>query len=363
MNIMFKMLFTYVVDVGRGTSVEASSRPAEVSESFFDKVLDRSVVPGYTNIGFHARRRHWPARLGSLHGCRALITGAGSGLGEAAALGLARLGATVHLLGRSADRVAPARDRISAILAAEGIDPRLHVEECDVSDLSSVRAFAASLNDRLARQGHALDILVHNAGTMPARRQESVDGHELTLATHVLGPVLMTDLLLPSLARSAAGARVIVVTSGGMYAQAVPVEDPEYLRSSYRGATAYARSKRIQVEISSSWADRLAPHRTAVHTMHPGWADTPGVATSLPMFRTLTRPLLRNSAQGADTIVWLAATELDLPSGRFWHDRAPRPTSYRAATIPSAQQREKMWEWVLDAVGLTSEPSARTVEP
>ncbi len=61
--------------------------------------------------------------------------------------------------------------------------------------------------------------------------------------------------------------------------------------------------------------------------MHPGWADTPGVADALPRFRQLTKPFLRSPAQGADTIVWLAA-DPDVPaaSGRFWLDRRPRAT-------------------------------------
>ena len=322
-------------------------------EGFVDRVLDRSVVGGYTNLGYLLRRTRWDdPQPGALLGKRVLVTGAGSGLGEATALGLARLGATVHLLGRSADRVQPALERISTRLRADGHPVRLEAEACDVSDLEQVRRFARDFCARLGDD--ALDALVHNAGTLPAERTTSVDGHELTLATHVLGPVLTTDLLVPAMRRSTGGARVVLVSSGGMYTQPLPVDDPEYTEGPYRGAVAYARSKRVQVEIAPLLAERLRPDRIAVHTMHPGWADTPGVASSLPLFRTLTRPLLRTSAQGADTVVWLVASEPPPPSGLFWHDRAPRPTSYAGRNAPTDEQRRELWAWLQQTLDLTS---------
>jgi NAD(P)-dependent dehydrogenase (short-subunit alcohol dehydrogenase family) len=325
-----------------------------VNESLLDRALDRSIVGGYTNLGYVLRHRHWQGdpRPRSLEGKRVLVTGAGSGLGEAAALGAARLGATVDLLGRSEDRVRPAIDRIGRTLRAEGIAARLRPVGCDVSDLADVRRFASAYVAALADGDGRLDVVVHNAGTMPAERTESAQGHELTLATHVLGPVLMTELLLPALRRSASGARVVLVASGGMYAQPLPVDDPEYSRERYRGAAAYARSKRIQVELTPLLAERWSGDGVSVHAMHPGWADTPGVASSLPLFRTLTRPLLRSPRQGADTITWLAATDPAPPSGRFWHDRTPRPTSYAGRARASAEGRRRMWAWVRDALGI-----------
>jgi NAD(P)-dependent dehydrogenase (short-subunit alcohol dehydrogenase family) len=321
-----------------------------------DRVLDRAVLPGYSSIGYAVRRRGWPdddPRLEALVGKRALVTGAGGGLGEATALRLARLGATVHVLVRSAERAAPALDRITRALEAEERAADLHVEECDVSDLASVRRFAESFTGRLRREGHSLDVVVHNAGVMPPVRTASVDGHELTVATHVLGPVLMTELLLPVLGRHARRARVVLVSSGGMYTQPLPADDIEYERSGYRGSVAYARSKRIQVELTPLLADRWEPDEVAVYAMHPGWADTPGVASSLPVFRAIARPFLRTPEAGADTAVWLASTELAPPSGTFWMDRRQRPTSYLARTRPSPDEVARVWDWVRDATGLT----------
>jgi NAD(P)-dependent dehydrogenase (short-subunit alcohol dehydrogenase family) len=310
-----------------------------------DTVMDRTVVPGYTKLGYWVRRTGWPAddpAPGSLAGRRALVTGASSGLGEAAALGLARLGAAVHLLVRDELKGHQVLEEIRAQVP----DAELRLEVCDMSDLAAVRRVSEQLVGRLDR----LDVLVHNAGALPPERTESADGHELTVALHVLGPVLMTELLMPVL--SGHDARVVLVTSGGMYTQRLPVHDPDYERGRYQGTVAYARSKRMQVALAPLMQQRWAEHGVAVHVMHPGWADTPGVVSSLPLFHKLTGPLLRDTEQGADTVVWLAATQPPPPGGRLWMDRAERPAHYRRATRETAAERTRTWSWVLAATGL-----------
>lgn len=311
-----------------------------------DTILDRAVVPGYTRIGYRLRRAGWEGidpRPGALRGSTALVTGANAGIGKAIAAGLAQLGATVLMTVRDAERGQRARDEISA--ANPGAD--LRVEVCDVANLAAVRAFAADLTSRLPR----LDALIHNAGVLPATRTETDEGHELTLATHVLGPVLLTEQLVGILA-SSGDARVILMSSGGMYTQALPTADPEYRSGRYRGATAYARTKRMQVALTPILARRWAGRGVAVYSMHPGWVDTPGVAESLPVFRRLTGPLLRSPAQGADTAVWLAATTPAPPTGRFWHDRRPRPEHYLPFTEESDRDRTQLWHYCARAVGL-----------
>lgn len=312
--------------------------------NLIDSALDRTVVPGYSKLGYLVRRTWWDddPRPDALVGRRVVVTGANSGLGKATARGVAALGATVHLVVRDEKKGKAALDEVQHALPGAS----LHLETCDVSDLSSVRRFA----DGLARRVDRVDVLVHNAGVLPAERTESVDGHEITMATHVLGPVLMTDLLRPVLAGH--GARVVLVSSGGMYTQKLPVHDPEYLRGTYRGSVAYARSKRTQVALAPLLQERWAADGIAVHVMHPGWVDTPGVASSLPLFRKVTRPLLRDVEAGADTIVWLAGTE-PAPSGaRFWMDRAERPVHYRPGTRETPEELDRMWQWVRDAAGI-----------
>jgi dehydrogenase/reductase SDR family member 12 len=305
--------------------------------SALDTLLDRTVIPGYTKLGYRLRSRTWPdddPAPNSLSGKTVIVTGARSGLGKATAAGLARLGATVRLVVRDAPRAASA----VADLQSDNPEATFEVDECDISDLDAVRRYAGRLADPI----HAL---IHNAGVMPDKRTQSVQGHELTLATHVLGPLLLTELLKPLLTNG----RVILVASGGMYAQPLPT-DPEYRDTPYKGATAYARTKRIQVALTPLLAADLAP--TFVAAMHPGWSETPGLTDSLPGFTRLTKHLLRTPAEGADTTVWLAATESAPPTGKFWHDREPRPTHYLNRTRESEGDRLAMWTYCRSAAGL-----------
>ncbi len=304
-------------------------------------MLDRTILPGYSRIGYHVRRRGWaPIPDRALDGRTVLVTGGTSGLGLATVEACARLGATVHLLGRDRERGAS---------AARGVRRRVPnaevlVEECDLGSLAAVADFAADLATRVP----SLDGLVHNAGLMTDRREESLEGHELTLSVHVLGPHLLTSLLRPALTDDA---RVVFVTSGGMYSESLAVDDPEYREGEFSGVTAYARAKRMQVVLAERWAEELADSGVGVHVMHPGWVDTPGIRASLPRFSLLTRPILRTPAQGADTVVWLlTAPTLAPPTGGFWMDRAPRPTHYLHRHEESAADRQRFWEYVETAI-------------
>jgi NAD(P)-dependent dehydrogenase (short-subunit alcohol dehydrogenase family) len=190
-----------------------------------------------------------------------------------------------------------------------------------------------------------VDVLVHNAGVLPAERSETADGLELALATHVAGPFLLTRLLEPALA-AARGARVIFVSSGGMYTRRLQVRDPNWTRRRrYDGVVAYAETKRAQVVLAELLAERLRGAGVVVHSMHPGWADTPAVRSSLPGFHRATRAILRSPAEGADTVVWLAASErAGLSTGRFFFDREPRRTHWLPGTRERARDRERLLE-------------------
>lgn len=285
-----------------------------------DGAMDRALVLGYTRIGSGLRRRWWPADPApdALVGKRVVVTGATAGIGLAMARAFAGLGATVHLLGRDPEKV---RRCVAGILAdVPGAD--VVGEVCDVSDLEAVADWTDDFSSRVP----ALDGLVHNAGLMPKDRSETRQGHEVQLATHILGPQLMTERLLPLL-RAARGASVVFVSSGGMYSTPLVIDDLESRRD-YNGVRSYARTKRMQVVLADAWARRLAGTDVRVESMHPGWVDTPGVAEYLPRFRIITRPLLRAVADGADTAVWLVATRPSSQPGHFWHDRAQRPTTF-----------------------------------
>jgi NAD(P)-dependent dehydrogenase (short-subunit alcohol dehydrogenase family) len=301
-----------------------------------DRILDVLVVPGYSRLGVDARRHWWPADPPRFpHPVDVVVTGASSGLGAATARALAALGARVHLVGRSAQRLESAADRIRS--AVPGAD--LMVRETDVSDLGSVRGLAQMLNQDL----HSLHALVHCAGVMPAERTLTDEGNELAFATHVLGPFLLTANVRRLLAADGDG-RVVFVSSGGMYSAALS-DDFDSERGDYKGVRAYARTKRMQVTLTEQLALTFdLADDPVVHSMHPGWAETPGVSGSLPGFEKVTRPILRAPEQGADTIVWLvAAGEPARSSGRFWHDRRVRPTHYFPWQHDEKNLRVRLW--------------------
>ena len=155
-----------------------------------------------------------------------LVTGASGGLGLAASLGLARLGASLRLLVRDAARGETARLRI----VEETGNSDVRCELVDMSLRRSVRDCA----ERMLAGDEPVHVLVHNAGVLPPERRETEEGLELTFATNVLGPHLLTRLLRERLVASAP-ARVLFVSSGGMYLRRLDVDDLQTRRGRSTG--------------------------------------------------------------------------------------------------------------------------------
>ena len=314
-----------------------------------DGALELPVVTSFTRIGYDARRRlaHWrPLDSYDLAGSTVVVTGATSGLGLAAAEQFARSGATVVLLGRDAAKTERVRAELVGRLGRDAFE----VVVADMGDLEQVRAAAVQL-----QAAHAsIDVLVHNAGALTADRRVAPSGVEATIASQVVGPFVLTSLLLPQL-RAAAPGRVLTVSSGGMYAAPLTVERLQ-MGDDYNGTDQYARAKRAQVTLNEMWSLRMPREELVFHAMHPGWADTPGVRESLPTFRKVVGPLLRTPLQGVDTLVWLGSDD-GLPlqrNGRFWLDRHERsihklPTTRRSDT---PERRHRLWDWVVEAGGV-----------
>jgi dehydrogenase/reductase SDR family member 12 len=314
--------------------------------SWVDLALEISVVGSFGRPGVVLRRGlfGWGSPPPNcLTGRTAVVTGPTSGLGMATAEALAGLGARVVLVGRSAERLGALRDRL---VAANGED-RFPIVVADMQSLVSVRAAAKRILATEAR----LDVLVDNAGAIYPERAVSPEGIEATLATLVVGPFVLISSLLPLLRRTG-GARVIAVTSGGMYTQRVHFDDLGYENEEYSGARAYARAKRIQVALVREWARRLRGTDLAVNAMHPGWANTPGLAEALPGFYRTMGPLLRTPAEGADTITWLATDQTaGSPGGLLYLDRRPRPFDRIPSTRLTAADRRRLWELVVSLSG------------
>lgn len=295
--------------------------------TWLEKLVGTNPVTSYTKLGFTVRARGFDPRDLAPKKTRrvALVTGGNSGIGFATARELAARGDRVWLLCRSPERGEEARARLTG---------DVRVARLDVSDLSDVRAFAKEFSEP------TVDVLVHSAAILPPDRAFTPQGLERTLATNLVGPYLLTSLLEPRLKRSA-DARLILITSGGMFPRKLDVASLHHEKGAFDGVTAYADSKRALVELGEHWAARLPG--VTVSAMHPGWADTPGVEVSLPTFYKLTRWMLRSAEEGADTAVWLAFKD-GLPSGRLWFDRAeisPFPLPW-TKTAPG--EREKLVE-------------------
>jgi dehydrogenase/reductase SDR family protein 12 len=312
-----------------------------------DAAMEATIVPSFSRIGYQVRQHlypDWDPQAGlDLTGRTVLVTGANSGLGKATATGIARLGARLVMLVRSDEKADDAR---ADIIAETGNEDIGHVV-ADLADLASVRDAAAQLRDQEDR----LDVVVHNAGAMFSQRRETGDGIETTFQVHVVGPFLLTGLLMPLL-RESAPARVIWVSSGGMYTEKLDVatvESPD----DYQPARAYARAKRAQVVLTEELAGRVAPTAVSFHAMHPGWAATPGVERSLPGFNKVMGPILRDPAQGADTSIWLAASpEVADRSGEFWLDRRPRSRHKLPVTRADEAEAERLYAKVVAQAGI-----------
>ncbi|MFZ4719898.1 MAG: SDR family NAD(P)-dependent oxidoreductase [Ilumatobacteraceae bacterium] len=317
--------------------------------SLVDAALELPVFTSFTRLGYDARSRvdHWtPLDRYDLTGRVVVVTGATSGLGRVGAEQMARCGATVVLWGRDRDKTERVRDEIAA---ATG-NTTLEVALADTGDLDAVRAAAAGI----AAAHERVDALVHNAGALTADRRTVPGGLEATIASQVVGPFLLTSLLLDRLRGTAPG-RVVTMSSGGMYASPLRVTDLQ-MGDDYNGTEQYARAKRAQVTLNEMWAQRVPKDEVVFHAMHPGWADTPGVEASLPTFRKVVGRLLRTPEQGADTMVWLVADDgaPKATTGEFWLDRRPRsihklPKTKRSDT---AERRQRLWDWVADAAGV-----------
>ena len=281
-------------------------------------------------------------------GKRVLVTGGNQGIGFEAAKWLAELGAEVHLACRSLPRAQDAKAAMQAAVPGAVVE----VHALDVGEIAAVKRFAEDFKSRYNR----LDVLINNAGCMPTERTTTSEGREAIMACTMGGTYLLTTLLQPLLARTDSAptaGRVINVSSGGMYTVSLPDAKKTDLNfqsvSKYDGRLFYAVAKRLQVTITEVMAKRDPEKRVLYHSMHPGWAATEAVKTSINDFYESKKDMMRTARQGADTIVFLATSSKvdDQPSGQFWFDRqAVRTHLPGAGTASTPAQDESLFESV-----------------
>ncbi|XP_058217727.1 uncharacterized protein LOC131328819 isoform X2 [Rhododendron vialii] len=258
-----------------------------------------------------------------IEGKNCIVTGANSGIGYATAEGLASRGANVYMVCRSKERGEAARSKIQSMTGNENV----YLEVCDLSSVNEIKSFTS----RFTSKDVPIHVLVNNAGLLEHNRITTSEGHELNFAVNVLGTYTMTEMMLPLLEKAAPDSRVITVSSGGMYSTPL-TEDLQFSRGNFDGVEQYARNKRIQIALTEKWAETYKDKGIGFYSMHPGWAETPGVANSLPGFSKSLSGKLRTSEQGADTVIWLALMRKEkLLSGAFYFDRVEAPKHLKFA--------------------------------
>ncbi|BDZ55104.1 SDR family NAD(P)-dependent oxidoreductase [Agromyces marinus] len=309
----------------------------------------------------------YPSPVAPQAGRQVLVTGANAGIGFFTSARLASAGAHVTLSGRDPGRLA------AAVAAIRGRVPTASVDTLvvDTSSLASVRAGVDRLLDRAP-----LDVVVLNAGMVhtPSRREESVDGNELVLATNVLGHFALLEGMLPHLA---AGARVVTLGSLSMRLSTFRVDDLQ-LERSYDAWRAYAQSKIAAASIAFELDRRLRRAATdaaeavgaasvtpRVHSLvaHPGYSISgrtprvPGVNEPSRADRfldALQAAGAQGKHRGADVVVH-AATADDVEGGQFWGParlvKGPPVLGTPTATSRDPRIGERVWMLAEQATG------------
>ena len=278
-----------------------------------------------------------------------LITGGTGGIGRAAAIGLAALGARVGISGRDRARAEAAATAIKR----ESGNPAVDVFVADLSSQAEVRRLAAEVLSTYPR----LDVLLNNAGGFWSHRHVTADGLEHTFALNHLAPFLLTSLLLDRLIASAP-ARVVTVSSGAQSMGRVDFDDLMGERK-YSGQQAYNQSKLANVMFTFELARRLEGTGVTATALHPGMTNTAFSAEDpsrafAPLVAVL-RPFMRSPARGAETPIYLAsAAEAEGVTGKYFANREVK-RSNKAADDRATTAR--LWQVSAALVGLPSETS------
>jgi len=296
-------------------------------KDWINPILDLTIVFSFDHSGF---KRHCPHQLQRVdlserHG---IVTGASSGIGLGVTKALLQQGMHCQLIARDLEKLENSFKSDPSVSCAQ--------YHClDMADLKKVDSFA---RDEVKSP---LDLLIHNAGSMPYSLTITKDGFEEMFASQVLAPFILTKTLA-DLGKLRQGCRIIFVSSGGMYLQKLDLSDLLFEKRSYHRYMGYANAKRAQVILSELFSNKYPQYLFS--SMHPGWADTPGVRYSLPIFKKLLNKRLRSAEEGADTILWLATTH-DYPNGKFWFDRKQAKTTILNLNKSSKNEEELLWKY------------------
>jgi NAD(P)-dependent dehydrogenase (short-subunit alcohol dehydrogenase family) len=268
----------------------------------------------------------------NMHGKVVVITGATSGIGEAAARRLASMGARVVLVARD-------RTRAEAVLARlrnddTGISHSVHY--ADLSRVSEMKRLAAEITAAEPR----IDVLINNAGALFSSRQMTEDNLELTFSTNHMAYFVLTNGLRERLFLSAP-ARVINTASSAHQGWKLNFDDLQSSRD-FSGLAVYGRSKLCNMLFTRELSRRWAPKGVTANSLHPGFVDSRfGDASGGILSRTLRlgKIFAISPEKGAETIVYLAsAPDVAHVSGEYFCKCRP-VTPAKAAMDDAAAKR------------------------
>jgi len=286
-----------------------------------------------------------------MNGKICLITGGTNGIGKSTAQGLARMGATVVIVGRNAQKTSRVVEEIRAASGNKNVDSLL----ADLSSQQEVRRLAREFKSKYSR----LHVLLNNAGGFFMRRQLSVDGIEMTFALNHLASFLLTDLLLDTI-KTSAPARIINVSSDAHASGKIEFDNLQGERN-YR-PRAYDNSKLANILFTMELARRLEGTRVTVNALHPGFVAT-GFAKNngkvIAALVSIFSPLVaRSPAKGAETSIYLASSpSVEGITGKYFYDSHVIPAAPQATDMVVAR---KLWEVSAEMVHLADGLPART---
>jgi NAD(P)-dependent dehydrogenase (short-subunit alcohol dehydrogenase family) len=277
----------------------------------------------------------------SMEGKTVIITGATSGIGEVAAIRLAEKGARIVFTARDKAR---ADDTMAALKKANATaDHALHM--ADLSQLAEMKRVGAEL----AREPK-IDVLINNAGALFNKRQETVDGLEMTFALNHMAYFVLTNLLL---GRLNAGARIVTVASNAHRGARLDFDDLQSRRS-YVGFPVYSKSKLCNILFNRELARRLSGTGITANALHPGFVATRFGNDSGGIMRAVlkvAKPIGAISPEeGAQTIIYLASSpEVASVSGQYFYECKPATPTAEARNDDDAR---RLWEVSEQIAGL-----------
>jgi len=282
----------------------------------------------------------------SMQGKICLITGGTNGIGKSTALGLARWGATVVIVGRNASKTARVVSEIKSATATSNVTALL----ADLSSLNDVRRLAGEFKSEYAQ----LHVLINNAGAVFLKRQLSVDGFEMTFAVNHLAHFLLTNLLIDMI-KASAPARIVVVSSAAHTRGRIDFENLQGERH-YGGMEAYGNSKLANLLFTIELARRLKGTGVTVNALHPGFVNTGFAKNNGALVATVfgaVAPLIaRPPEKGAATSIYLALSpEVQSITGKYFSDSKMVRTAPQAADTAVAK---RLWEISAEMVHLAA---------